>query len=209
MLEVIGRIIVGIIAVGLTLGIPVYIVKFFIKIVNRQLNHQIRQQKYRQPNFNNEQHNPHQQNYKYQQPNFYTPLFYHKKSLLTSREGFFYTQYLRPILEKYRLTCCCKVRLADLLEPKQNSNRSEWTTAFNKINRKHIDFVIVDYDMQVILLVELDDTTHQQPNRRQRDEFVDNVVISVGYRIIHTYGEVHAIENILFSTFQMQNQTLP
>lgn len=70
---------------------------------------------------------------------------------------------------------CPKVSLAELFFAKTGdygTNRS-W---MNRINRKHMDFLLCDpKTMRPLLGVELDDASHQRHDREERDEFVDQV----------------------------------
>ncbi len=65
-----------------------------------------------------------------------------------------------------------KVNLADLLyAPRQRERLSAW----NRINRKHIDFVLCDpRTLAPVLAVELDDRSHRRPDRAERDAFLDD-----------------------------------
>ena len=66
-----------------------------------------------------------------------------------------------------------KVRLADLFDVRQERGQQ---AAFNKISRKHIDFVLTDYQTSRILCgIELDDSSHNYPDRIERDRFVDEL----------------------------------
>src|SRR5664280_1382349 len=50
-----------------------------------------------------------------------------------------------------------KVRLADVVKVRTLNNKSAWQKAFNKIQSKHVDFVVCDTDtLGVKLIVELD-----------------------------------------------------
>lgn len=75
-----------------------------------------------------------------------------------------------------------KVRLADLITPKGNNQKLFW-----KIQAKHLDFVICDENIKVKLIVELQDKSHNTPDRKERDEFVKQVLESCGYKIIQVY----------------------
>jgi hypothetical protein len=81
------------------------------------------------------------------------------------------------------LTICTKVSLADLFFViRPNENKS----AFNRINRKHVDFLLCDpKKMTPIFAVELDDSSHERDDRVERDEFVDNVFKAAGLPLIH------------------------
>lgn len=66
-----------------------------------------------------------------------------------------------------------KVRLADLFQVGQGVGQQ---SAFNKISRKHIDFVLTDPATSRILCgIELDDRSHKHPDRVERDKFVNEV----------------------------------
>lgn len=132
------------------------------------------------------------------QPIIQKPAFcaYQRKKILTKNEYYFYTK-LKEVTNKYNLQILTKIRLADLIEVKQYSiNRNEWGTYFNKIKAKHIDFAIVD-DMKVLLIIELDDQSHNNIERIERDKFVNDNLTACGYKIVHTRGAIDAIEKEL------------
>src|SRR2546423_13714243 len=76
-----------------------------------------------------------------------------------------------------------KVRLADLIDvPKQEGQYG----ALQRINRKHIDFVLCDAKtLRPILALELDDRSHRRPDRIERDAFVDQVFSDSGLPLVH------------------------
>ena len=56
----------------------------------------------------------------------------------------------------------------------------------NKIDRKHVDFLLCSADtLQPVLAIELDDSSHQRPDRVKRDEFVDAVFSTAGLPLLH------------------------
>jgi hypothetical protein len=75
---------------------------------------------------------------------------------------------------------CPKVSLGDLFYAKTGDygeNRS-W---MNRIDRKHVDFIVCDpQTMRPILGVELDNASHQRAERRKRDRLVDRVFSAAG-----------------------------
>lgn len=81
------------------------------------------------------------------------------------------------------LVVLAKVRLGDLLftrQPQKNQG------ARNRIQQKHVDFVLCDpATMRPRLAVELDDTSHQREDRKQRDGFVDEALKAAGLPILH------------------------
>lgn len=120
---------------------------------------------------------------------------YHKKTILTKNEYYFYKR-LKPIAEKYGLQILTKIRLADLIEVNQGMTRRDWNIYFSKIKSKHIDFAIAD-NMKIVLIIELDDSSHQRQDRTMRDMFVDDALKVCGYYIVHTYGNTEMIDNAL------------
>ncbi len=73
------------------------------------------------------------------------------------------------------VTICTKVSLGDLFYPK-SGNRSDNQIYRNKINRKHVDFLLCASDtMHPLVGIELDDASHQKTQRQQRDRFVEQV----------------------------------
>ncbi len=109
---------------------------------------------------------------------------YKKRDLITPFEKELYI-ILNEILkdEKYNnYTILSKIRMADLIETINQNNYSD----FNKIKSKHIDFALCDKQtLAPLLLIELDDSSHNNPNRRNRDDFVNQSLVQAGYKIIH------------------------
>lgn len=77
----------------------------------------------------------------------------------------------------------CKVRLADIVKPR---NDPQYMANFSRIKAKHVDFVIVDQNMRIKAIIELDDSSHDRADRKQRDQFVDSILRECGYKVIHT-----------------------
>jgi hypothetical protein len=91
--------------------------------------------------------------------------------LLTPAEQAFH-KVLEPLV---RNACAIssKVRLADLFSVTPGHGQQ---AAFNKISRKHIDFVLTEPETSRILCaIELDDSSHNRPDRIERDTFVNEL----------------------------------
>lgn len=110
---------------------------------------------------------------------------YQKRWILSNNEKEAYRK-LKVLCDKTGLLLMTKVRLLDLVEPIPGIKR--YKTYLYKVQSKHVDFVICDEQMIVRCIIELDDSTHLQPERIARDKFVDEVLHSVGYPIIHTWA---------------------
>lgn len=124
------------------------------------------------------------------QPQSSTPYYsftsgYQRARFLTNNEyGAYFA--LKEIADTKNLVVCPKVRLLDIVEPQYGIKKRY--SLLRKVMSKHVDFVICTADMQVYAIVELDDASHLRPDRKERDHFVDTVLSSVGYPVIHTYG---------------------
>ena len=110
---------------------------------------------------------------------------YEKRLLLTKREWSAYMK-LQPALESEGFRICPKVRLFDLIEPKKGAGQRRRQLLQNKIQSKHVDFVICDTEMRARLILELDDSTHDRADRQERDKFVDSILTDCGYQIIRS-----------------------
>lgn len=119
---------------------------------------------------------------------------YTKRWLFSYNEKDAYNR-LKPIAEKMGYAVFAKVRLLDLLEPVKNNPK--YKTYFYKIQAKHVDFVLCDEKLVARHIIELDDSSHDKKNRKERDAFVDSVLKSVGYNIIHTKAIDESIKDLL------------
>ena len=108
---------------------------------------------------------------------------YQRKELFTRNEWQNYKK-LRDIAEVRGYVICPKVRLFDLVEPRHDKKKK--LTYRYKIQAKHVDFVICDKDMSIKAILELDDSSHYDPERIKRDDFVNTILLSTGYTVIHT-----------------------
>ena len=110
---------------------------------------------------------------------------YQKKYLLTRNEWHEYKK-LQQYADIANLQICPKVRLLDIIEPRKGE--SNYMALLGKVQSKHVDFLICDKDLHVLGVIELDDNSHDQQNRKDRDAFVDQILQSVGYKVVHTRG---------------------
>jgi len=84
---------------------------------------------------------------------------------------------------------CPKVRVADLLfvvDRKANMGHA------NRIDRKHVDFVVCAPDtMTPKVVVELDDASHARADRQERDELLDKAFQAAGLPVLHVVAKRH------------------
>lgn len=96
-----------------------------------------------------------------------------RDDFLSSAEYSFY-KVMRQALDK-EIIICPKVGLKDIFFV-NSKDKSTFMTYHNKIDRKHVDFLLCDAEtMKPICGVELDDSSHQKESRITRDEFVDKL----------------------------------
>lgn len=80
---------------------------------------------------------------------------------------------------------CAKVSLSDLFYVRKD-DPSRYRIYTNKIDRKHVDFLLCDpATLRPLLGIELDDKSHRRPDRQQRDAFVDQVFGAAGLPLLH------------------------
>ena len=127
-----------------------------------------------------------------------------KPSVLSYNEGRMY-RILENYCRKKCLVLISKIRMADFIETvhtKDMKDEQEYTKKFYKVTSKHVDFLICDPDRFCPLVaIELDDSTHLEEDRQERDEFVDKVYKSVGLPILHFWSsnDEAYINNVLNS----------
>ena len=143
--------------------------------------------------------------YNYQNENYYP---YRMKYLLTQNEFNFYNR-LKEITNPLNLQILAKIRLADLIEVDTNQiNKKDYMKYFGKIKSKHIDFAICN-NMNIIALLELDDSSHNRADRQKRDNFVNNALLKAGYTVVRTNGNMDIVMQALYSrgynVYQYQN----
>ena len=79
-------------------------------------------------------------------------------------------------------TVFAKVRLAELVYVQGTVSRQ---MHLNRIDQKHIDFVVCDKNLAPVVAIELDGTSRPQADSRVRDEFVDEVLAAAALPVIH------------------------
>ena len=129
--------------------------------------------------------------------------------LMTPAEKLFFTSLENAVAGQYRLFS--KVRLADIIQVKGNPDRSAWQRAFNAIQSKHVDFLACDpQNMSIQFVVELDDSSHQRQNRRDRDSFVDQALKTAQIPLFRFQAKgsysVKEIQNQMFETEKLVEQ---
>jgi hypothetical protein len=98
-----------------------------------------------------------------------------------------------------------KVRIADLVRVRPGTEN--FHSYLNRITSKHVDYVLCDRrSLSPMLVVELDDSTHDRSDRSQRDHLVDLIFESAGLPILHvraraSYNTAEVAEQIRAALF--------
>jgi hypothetical protein len=106
-----------------------------------------------------------------------------RDDLLSPAEASFYRVLKTAVGDQFFIFP--KVGLQELFfVPRQYEH--DWTYR-NKIDRKHVDFVLCDRtSLKPCVAIELDDASHKRVDRKQRDEFVAEVFATAGLPLVRT-----------------------
>jgi hypothetical protein len=65
------------------------------------------------------------------------------------------------------------------------TNKEDYYTYYNKIDRKRIDYLICEpKTLRPVFVIELDDSSHRQANRAERDNFVESVLAQTNLPLV-------------------------
>lgn len=116
------------------------------------------------------------------------PAYSLRKSLFTPAERVFLRALERALPRDVRVFG--KVRLEDIFAVGRGFTYSERLAARNRINRRHVDFLLVrEGDFAPLAGIELDDSSHEQESRRRRDALVDFAFVAAGLPLLHVAVE--------------------
>lgn len=111
--------------------------------------------------------------------------------LLTKNELKFY-RILKQITNKLGYSLFCQVALYEIVKNKELKD-------FNKIKSKSIDFVITQENCKILLCIELDDPTHEQRKRIERDNFINQLFKDLDIKLlripIQNFYNMEELEN--------------
>ena len=100
-------------------------------------------------------------------------------ALFTPAERTFLVALQRAVSDEFLVFG--KVRLADLIQPRAGLPRQRFFQALNLVTSKHVDFVLCERGSLVpVVAIELDDRSHAQPRRQERDRFVEGALAAAG-----------------------------
>ena len=108
-------------------------------------------------------------------------------SLPYSKKKFFFSAAERSFYEILRRltpdhTVFAKVRMCDVVAVSKESGA--WRASHNRIQSKHLDFLICDATLAPVVAIELDDSSHARADRTARDQFVDATLAAAEVPIV-------------------------
>jgi very-short-patch-repair endonuclease len=102
--------------------------------------------------------------------------------LMTKAEHEFFKVLQQVVQEKYYIIP--QVQLSKIV--RVNKYEKFKYKYANMIDRKSVDFVLFEKEtFSPYLVIELDEESHQLPNREDRDHFVNAVMAKIGLTIVH------------------------
>lgn len=102
--------------------------------------------------------------------------YFSKGQILTDTEVKFYNALLEATADM-NVVIYPVMSLKELVYVVDEKGQKNQYKYFNKINKKHIDFTLCEPKTAKILgCIELDDYTHNQEKRQERDEYVNQVL---------------------------------
>ncbi|HBG88362.1 MAG TPA: topoisomerase [Marinilabiliaceae bacterium] len=103
-------------------------------------------------------------------------------SLLTDAESSFY--HALKLYVGDRAVICPKVGLKDIFFISKKASK-DYMKYFGKISQKHVDFILCDPGtMSLLCGIELDDSSHMNRKRQERDLFVEKVYRDANLKLI-------------------------
>lgn len=119
--------------------------------------------------------------------------YFKNTALLTPAEISFRHSLRIAVEDRFEINS--KVRLADIISVHKGLPKSVWSSSFNQIKAKHLDFVLVDKETtEIICGIELDDSSHNKPDRQQRDGFLDAALESANLPLLR-FAANHAYKS--------------
>ena len=104
-----------------------------------------------------------------------------KKYFMTRAEHEFYDILGQAVGQDFRIFA--QVHLASFLD--ERTKGQNWKAARARINRKSVDFLLCDKEkISPKLAIEIDDKTHERPDRMERDAEVERILREVGIPLL-------------------------
>jgi len=120
--------------------------------------------------------------------------------LFSNAERAFYSVLEQAVGARYRVFG--KVRVADLISIRRDIDGKKRQSSFYKIQGNHVDYVLCEpTDMSVVCVIELEDGSHRNAYRAERDQYLDNAFRAASLPLIrfnasHRYSKSELISRL-------------
>jgi hypothetical protein len=126
-------------------------------------------------------------------------------ALFTPAERSFLGVLDQAVGEQYRIFG--KVRVADVIQPRKGLDKGKRQEAFNRIRSKHFDFLLcAKSDLSILCAIELDDKSHKQRKRQERDRFLINACRAAGVPLLQVPAQhgytVHELRTRIYDSLE-------
>ncbi len=117
-----------------------------------------------------------------------------RDDFLSPAEASFFRVLVHACGEQYRVFP--KVRLSDVLFVKKGSD--DYVKFRNKINQRHLDFLLCDSKtLRPAIGLELDDSSHNRPERKNSDDFLNRAFGSAGMTLVRIpVAKAYSVQDI-------------
>ena len=119
-----------------------------------------------------------------------------KLALFTVAELAFYDELKTAVGDSYRIFG--KVRLADVIEPKNGLGKPARQRALDGIASKNLDFVLaLPGSLNIACVIELDNSSHRNPDKVERDDFIESALARANVPLIRFQAQpMYSIDEI-------------
>ncbi|MEM6674722.1 MAG: DUF2726 domain-containing protein [Planctomycetota bacterium] len=101
-----------------------------------------------------------------------------RPTILTDPEQVLFRRLVEALPD---LSVLAQVQLSQAIRPSLTFERQ---AALNRINRKSLDYLIVDQATAPVVAIELDDATHRRPDRQKADEVKTRALAAAGIQLL-------------------------
>lgn len=121
-----------------------------------------------------------------------------KKYLMTQSENIFFKLLIASVGDQ--MNVFPQVRLSSLLYRAKGIERRYWHAALARINQKSVDYVLCDkVTGEILLVIELDDITHDTVIRKQRDSDVNAMLKEAGMPLMRFRNVANLTQDMIKS----------
>lgn len=111
--------------------------------------------------------------------------YYKPKIYITTLNELKFYNVLLEIAKEMDLILFAQVSLYNIVSMRENLDYRTRERYFKRIASKSIDFVLVDKtNCRIKLCIELDDSTHKQKKRRERDDFINELFSELNINLL-------------------------